>query len=104
MTPLLVSLLLSVRAAALPPPPLIVIDPGHGGTQKGAIGSCNVEEKSVTLDISIQLARLLHTSGRARVLLTRTTDTTLELRERTRLANKAQARLFISINIKIIIT
>ncbi len=98
MTPLIVSLLLSVSAAPLAPPPLIVIDPGHGGAQKGAIGACDVEEKSVTLAISIQLARLLHTSGRARVLLTRTTDTTLELSERTRLANKAQARLFISIH------
>lgn len=98
MTALLASLLLNLSAAALPPPPLIVIDPGHGGTQKGAIGACDIEEKSVTLDISTQLARLLHTSGRARVLLTRTTDTTMGLSERTHLANTAKARLFISVH------
>src|SRR6185436_7435438 len=52
-------------------PPLVVIDPGHGGEADGAIGVCGVKEKDVTLAIATEMAAVLRASGRARVVLTR---------------------------------
>ena len=93
--PLAILLQLALSGGA---PRVVVLDPGHGGTQEGAVGICDLKEKDVTLHISIELARLLNTSGKARAILTRTTDKTLGLRERTRLANRAKAHLFVSIH------
>ena len=79
-------------------PLVVVLDPGHGGTQDGAVGICGLKEKNVTLQISVELAKLLNTSGKARAILTRTTDRTLGLKERPYLANRAKAHLFVSIH------
>lgn len=91
--------LLHLLAAAGPEGlPVVAIDPGHGGTQRGATGACGALEKDVALDIALELARLLEATGRARVVLTRQDDTTLDLEQRSRVANDAGAWLFLSIH------
>ncbi len=77
----------------------IVIDPGHGGKDPGAIGSRGTMEKDIVLDIGLRLRDLLLQSGRYRVLMTRDTDTFLSLAQRVRFANSHQADLFISLHI-----
>jgi len=75
----------------------IVIDPGHGGHDSGAIGRHGTREKDVALAISRKVARLLSTAG-IDVVLTRDDDRYLKLEERTRMANAARGDLFISIH------
>ncbi len=76
----------------------IVIDPGHGGQDPGAIGRTGITEKDLTLAVSLLLAQDLRNSG-YEVLLTREDDRTLALVERTEFANRADADLFISVHI-----
>jgi len=77
---------------------LIVVDPGHGGSQKGAIGPSGLREKDVNLDIAVRLKRLLLNVG-ANPVLTREDDSTLaDLYTRPLLANQLGAALFISIH------
>jgi N-acetylmuramoyl-L-alanine amidase len=76
----------------------IVIDPGHGGKDKGAIGPSGVYEKDVTLSVAKALKRLLEKEGGFEVVLTRSTDRFLSLEERTAIANTHKADLFISIH------
>ncbi len=76
----------------------IVIDPGHGGQDPGAVGRTGVTEKDLTLAISLLLAEKLRDSG-YEVLLTREDDRTLDLAERAEFANRADADLFISVHI-----
>lgn len=83
---------------ATPRLPLVIVDPGHGGTQDGAIGVCGAREKDITMAVGGELAALLRASGRARVLLTRVSDTDLELEDRAWLANQAKGDLFVSIH------
>ncbi|MEE8574158.1 MAG: N-acetylmuramoyl-L-alanine amidase [Thermodesulfobacteriota bacterium] len=78
---------------------LIVIDPGHGGKDTGAIGRGGTKEKDITLAISKELARKLKKSTGARVLLTRATDMYITLEERTQFANKKKADIFISVHV-----
>jgi len=78
--------------------PLIVLDPGHGGSDPGAIGLTGLQEKDVVLPIARELKRILEERGRVRVILTRTRDTFLSLKERTRIANAREADLFVSIH------
>ncbi len=78
--------------------PLIVIDPGHGGKDPGAIGWKNVREKDLVLAFARDLARALKRSGRYRVLLTRSGDSFLTLRQRVDFARRHGAQLFISIH------
>lgn len=86
----------------------IVIDPGHGGEDSGAIGPSGVTEKSITLQIAKEVERMLKEAG-AKVTMTRTTDTEVspkhrqatdvdELQARCDVANKAKADIFISIH------
>lgn len=75
----------------------IVIDPGHGGTDPGAIGSTGLQEKAVVLDISKRVATQLQAMG-AEVILTRSDDTSVSLPERVRAASNARADAFISIH------
>ncbi|MBI4211595.1 MAG: DNA mismatch repair protein MutS [Deltaproteobacteria bacterium] len=77
---------------------LIVIDPGHGGEDTGAVGKQGVKEKDVALTIAKRLARELKTNLGANVILTRTSDATLSLEERNRIANEHEADLFLSIH------
>lgn len=86
----------------------IAIDPGHGGSDSGAIGPTGIMEKSVTLRVSRELKRLLEAEG-ATVILTRTEDTEVsskganataveELEARCEVANRADADIFLSIH------
>ena len=74
----------------------VVIDPGHGGHDPGALGPGTTEAK-IVLDVALRLEKLLKAAG-VEVLLTRRTDEYLPLEERTRLANAAQGDLFLSIH------
>jgi N-acetylmuramoyl-L-alanine amidase len=75
----------------------IVIDPGHGGKDPGAIGRSGLEEKNVVLDIGKRLKKLLEHQGH-RVIMTRSTDVFIPLGDRTQLANSRNADLFVSIH------
>ena len=75
----------------------VVVDPGHGGEDPGAIGMGGVREKDVTLGIARELARRLTDRG-FRVVLTRRDDETLGLEERTARAEGAGGDVFVSIH------
>ena len=75
----------------------IVVDPGHGGRDPGAIGIGGLQEKQAVLDIGLQLAALLRRQG-ADVVLTRDDDTFISLDGRTQLANRINATVFISVH------
>ena len=75
---------------------LIVIDPGHGGSDSGAVGN-GLKEKNVVLATSKKLGALLQKRG-YRVLYTRSTDVFINLRSRTAFAAKKNADMFISIH------
>ncbi len=79
-------------------PPMIVIDPGHGGIDPGAIGASGLYEKAITLEMSRRLRDLLLATGRYRVQLTRDSDSFIRLRDRIAIARAADADLFISIH------
>lgn len=77
----------------------IVIDPGHGGYDTGAIGPTGLTEKAVCLDVALRLGRLIKRNlPGAQVIYTRKTDVFVPLEKRTEIANKAKADLFISIH------
>jgi len=76
----------------------IVVDAGHGGKDPGAVGARGTREKDVALAIAIALGRKLEKDLGCEVILTRTGNTFLELEERTAIANKVGADLFISIH------
>lgn len=78
--------------------PLIVLDPGHGGKDPGAIGVSGVYEKHLTLAMAKQLRALLEQTGRYRVKLTRDTDIFIALYARRRFARSVNADLFISLH------
>ena len=77
----------------------IVVDPGHGGHDAGAVGPTGLQEKELTLDISRRVAALLQEELGVRVVLTRARDQFIGLRERTALANRERADLFVSIHV-----
>ena len=80
-------------------PPLVVIDPGHGGRDPGALSPFgNLREKNVTLALARAIRDELARSGRVRVALTRDDDTYLELPDRYSVARRLEADLFISIH------
>jgi N-acetylmuramoyl-L-alanine amidase len=86
-------------AGQLPAPPrLIVVDPGHGGNDPGNQNTAlHLDEKAMTLDVAVRLARLLQARG-YRVLMTRTDDRRVELEQRAETAGRARADLFLSIH------
>ncbi|OGX15493.1 MAG: hypothetical protein A2166_05010 [Omnitrophica WOR_2 bacterium RBG_13_41_10] len=75
----------------------VVIDPGHGGNDPGAIGRSGLREKDVTLDLAKRLDRLLKLQG-LDVVLTRSSDRFVPLSTRVDIARRAQPDLFISIH------
>ncbi len=77
---------------------VIVIDPGHGGRDPGAIGVTGVYEKTVALKMAEELRDLLENTGRYRVHMTRTGDSFITLPDRVAFARDHQADLFISIH------
>jgi N-acetylmuramoyl-L-alanine amidase len=81
-----------------PKPKLIALDPGHGGRDPGALGYRGTREKGVVFTVARDLARELQHGHRYRVMLTRTSDTYVPLRERVARAQEANADLFLSIH------
>ncbi|MEO1001587.1 MAG: N-acetylmuramoyl-L-alanine amidase [Cyanobacteria bacterium J06638_7] len=75
----------------------VVIDPGHGGPDPGAIGIGGLRETNVVLDVSLQVARLLQARG-VLVTLTRTSEIDLDLPPRVSIANRSGASAFVSIH------
>jgi len=75
----------------------VVIDPGHGGYDPGAM-SDGISEADVVLDVAVQLERLLVQQAGVEVVLTRRTNVFVPLEERTAIANRAGADLFLSIH------
>jgi N-acetylmuramoyl-L-alanine amidase len=84
--------------AARPPAPLVMLDPGHGGKDPGAIGVSGTYEKQVALATAFELRRLLEAGGRYRVAMTRTTDRFVPLEERVARAQEHGAALFVSMH------
>ncbi|CCG40335.1 N-acetylmuramoyl-L-alanine amidase [Magnetospirillum molischianum] len=78
--------------------PIIVIDPGHGGVDPGAIGVSGIYEKHITLAMARELKTALEKSGRYRVHLTRDRDVFIRLRDRVAIARQYGADLFISLH------
>jgi N-acetylmuramoyl-L-alanine amidase len=76
----------------------IVIDPGHGGHDPGAIGPKKLCEKDVVLDIALKLKKILSKDPAFEVFLTRDSDVFIPLVERTAIANSKNADLFVSIH------
>ncbi|ETI61267.1 N-acetylmuramoyl-L-alanine amidase [Marinomonas profundimaris] len=77
---------------------VIAIDPGHGGKDPGALGQYKVREKDVVLSIGKELANRINAVDGFKAVLTRSTDTFLQLRDRSRVARDANADLMISIH------
>ncbi len=78
--------------------PLVVIDPGHGGRDPGAIGVRGTQEKRITLAAALELRRQLLAAGRCRVVLTRTRDVFIPLGARVEAARRREAALFLSLH------
>jgi len=79
-------------------PRRIVVDPGHGGKDPGAIGPNGLQEKDVVLTVAKRLAERLKKELKCEVVLTRDKDVFIPLRERTAIANRLNADLFISVH------
>lgn len=78
----------------------IVIDPGHGGTDSGAVGKRGLYEKTITLDIARRLKQLIERNlPHVEVALTRTTDTYVSLEDRIRIAHQKPGDLFLSLHV-----
>ena len=80
------------------PPLTIVVDPGHGGGETGAIGPGGLQEKEATLEIAKRIAATLPRVLACRAVLTRDSDIQLPLDDRTSIANHEKADLFLSIH------
>ncbi len=76
----------------------VVIDAGHGGKDTGTIGPNGLLEKDLVLDVALRLGRLISKQLGAEVVYTRSDDTFVPLGERTAIANRAKADLFISVH------
>ena len=76
----------------------IVLDPGHGGHDPGAVGLKGLYEKDVVLDIALKLKKIISKRKDIRVFLTRETDVFIRLEDRTAFANSKHADLFVSIH------
>lgn len=76
----------------------IVIDAGHGGHDPGAVGPNKLYEKDVVLDIAVKLKKILSADPGNEVFLTRERDVFIPLEERTAIANRKNADLFVSIH------
>ena len=84
--------------AELPGIRTIVIDPGHGGKEVGAVGPGGLLEKDVTLEVARKLAASLSSKTGARIVMTREDDSLVSLDQRTAIANQYKADLFLSVH------
>jgi len=95
----------SPRVAVSPPSPVrkhrvrVMIDPGHGGKDPGAIGPTGLKEKDVVLAIGRKVREMLSRTGEFDVRMTRDEDVFIPLEERTAMANKGRADIFVSLHI-----
>src|ERR1700761_8541500 len=80
------------------PAPLVMLDPGHGGKDPGAIGVSGTYEKQVALATALELKRQLEAGGRYRVELTRNRDVFIPLDDRVDRAQRKGAALFVSMH------
>jgi N-acetylmuramoyl-L-alanine amidase len=80
------------------PRPIVVLDPGHGGIDNGAVARSGEMEKDIVLQFATQLRDELERSGKYRVVMTRTDDSFIPLVDRVRMARIRQAALFVSIH------
>lgn len=76
----------------------IVVDPGHGGGEIGAVGPGGLQEKDVTLQIARRVAAAIPKLLSSRIVLTRDSDSAISLDDRTSLANHEKANLFLSLH------
>lgn len=76
----------------------VVVDPGHGGHDPGAVGPSGIQEKDVVLAIGLKLKALLKEELGLDVVMTRSSDVFIPLEERTAIANKVNADLFLSVH------
>ncbi len=83
---------------AAPPLPLVMLDPGHGGKDPGAIGISGTYEKHIAFAAAQELARQLEAGGRCRVKLTRSRDVFIPLADRVGIAQGHGATLFVSLH------
>lgn len=94
------------KATSLTPAPkptnsirTIVLDPGHGGKDPGALSPQGIQEKQVVLQVALELRNIIrHTLPQYRVILTRQKDVFIPLAERAKIANRNRAEIFISIH------
>lgn len=104
-----IAAIVAVAPAEVVPPPVpampllpsrrIVIDAGHGGRDPGAIGPSGLQEKEVVLSMALLLAEEVKSKLGWEVVLTRNDDTFIPLEERTAIANKVGADLFVSLHV-----
>ena len=76
----------------------VVIDAGHGGKDTGTIGPNGLMEKDLVLDVALKLGKLVTQQLGAEVVYTRSDDTFIPLEERSAIANREKADLFISVH------
>jgi N-acetylmuramoyl-L-alanine amidase len=88
----------SHRARTRPTLPLVMLDPGHGGKDPGAIGVSGTYEKHIAFAAAQELRRQLLASGQCRVALTRSQDVFIHLRDRVEIAQSHGAALFVSMH------
>jgi N-acetylmuramoyl-L-alanine amidase len=86
------------KAITAPERPIVVLDPGHGGIDPGAVAVNGAYEKDIVLEMARELRTLLERTGRYRVVLTRDDDSFVPLRDRIMRAREAGGRLFISLH------
>ncbi|MBI9041745.1 N-acetylmuramoyl-L-alanine amidase [Lutibacter sp.] len=77
---------------------IVVLDAGHGGKDPGKVGANSAKEKEIALEIVLQVGKLLEKEQDIKVVYTRKTDVFVDLWERGRIANKADANLFVSVH------
>ena len=78
--------------------PVVIIDPGHGGSDHGTSSGNGAIEKELTLAIAKQIKKIGEERG-IKIVLTRAEDVTLTLQERTRMADKFSGKIFISLHV-----
>jgi N-acetylmuramoyl-L-alanine amidase len=94
----LAAAVMALVSVAVEPGYTVAIDPGHGGSNTGAVSDSGVYEKHLVLDIGRRIERKLRAGGKVTPVLCRSKDVRVEVRARVRCANQARARLFISLH------
>lgn len=78
---------------------VVVVDPGHGGKDRGVVGREGAMEKAITLAVAIRLKKELEEKGGFRVVLTRLADRFVSMEERRRIANREKGDLLVSLHV-----